>query len=486
LIIKKEKFIMANNIQAEYLLTIQPTGNLLMKTYSKKPAFICSKMTMIKSVLWAFLVALIIGGCSSENGNQENYSLYAPSISTLMYLLNESGEVVYQWPSEYFAGQSAFLQDDGSIIRAGAINNVDPDNRFVKGYTDSGNSTFQVGGIVERISKEGEVVWSFEHYSDDFAPHHVVTVMPNGNLLMPLWRYYTEEECIALGRNPENLTSGGLWIDSIIEVKPVGNNSGEIVWEWNSVDHMTQDFDPTKANFGILANNPGKIDINYGNGLNIPEDFMHVNSAYYIEEFDQIVFSTYHYSELWVIDHSTTTEEAAGNTGGKYGKGGDLLYRWGNPYVYGRGDADVFLLSAVHDPKWVSEEGRFIMYDNNIFDPTRGLMGGNSMVVEIEPPITSDGSYILGENGVYGPEQPIVASDLGVAAGSVGTAHRLDDGRTLSCDCTNSLAIWLDTGGAVIETRDFFDEAMVDSDDDQVFRLVSYPRNNPGVKALQF
>jgi hypothetical protein len=126
------------------------------------------------------------------------------------------------------------------------------------------------------------------------------------------------------------------------------------------------------------------------------------------------------------------------------------------------------------------------MYDNNIFDPTRGLMGGNSLVVEIEPPITPDGSYILWDNGVYGPAQPIMASDLGVAAGSVGTAQRLDDGRTFSCDCTNSIAIWLDTEGNVTETRDFFDEAMVDSDDDQVFRLVSYPNNSPGVKTLQF
>jgi len=436
-------------------------------------------------ILIAIIPFLITGGCSSGGSDNENFVLYMPSSSTETYLIDSSSTVVYQWPSEYFAGQSAFLQEDGSIIRAGSINNVAPDNRFVKNYTDAGNTTFQIGGIVERISKEGEVVWTFEYYSDDYAPHHVVTVMPNGNLLMPLWRYYTEVECIALGRNPNRLTSGGLWIDSIIEVRPTGDNGGEIVWEWNAADHLIQNFDPTKANFGSLAENPGRIDINYGSGLNIPEDFMHVNSAYYIEELDQIVFTTYHYSELWVIDHSTTTEEAAGSTGGRYGRGGELLYRWGNPYVYGRGDADAFLLSAVHDPKWVAEDGTFIMYDNNIADPTRGLEGGNSMVVEIEPPMTPDGNYVLGADGVYGPAETVLAADLGVAASSVGTAQRLSDGGTLSCDCTNSLAIWLDADGNVTSTDYLYDDAMEDADTDQVFRLVNYTGDYEGIRALQ-
>jgi hypothetical protein len=159
---------------------------------------------------------------------------------------------------------------------------VAPDNRFVAGYREGHNDAFNVGGIIERITKDSEVAWSFEYYSDDYAPHHVVTVMPNGNLLLPVWRYHSQEEAIELGRDPRHLSSGGLWLESLIELRPTAD-SAEIVWEWYISDHLIQDFDATKANYGQLKDYPGRIDINWGRGYNIPEDFIHVNSAFYLE-----------------------------------------------------------------------------------------------------------------------------------------------------------------------------------------------------------
>ena len=408
--------------------------------------------------------------------------LYPPSELTTTYLVDASNQPLFQWESEYKAGQSAFLLDDGSILRAGSINDVAPDNRFVAAYRDGHNETFQIGGIVERISKDSEVVWSFEDYSDDHAPHHVVTVMPNGNLLFPVWRYHTRDEALELGRDPKHVSTGGLWIDSLVEVRPTADGA-EVVWEWRASDHLVQDFDETKENYGQLTEHPGRIDINWGRGYNVPEDFMHVNSAFYIEELDQIVMTSYHYSELWVIDHSTTTEQAAGSTGGRYGRGGDLLYRWGNPWVYGHDDTDQFLLSAVHDPKWVSEKRHFIMFDNNIADSRRGIEGGDSMVVEIAPPIQPDGSYTM-TGGVYGPSQPVMAADLGVQATSVGTAQRMVDGNTLSCDCPASETIWVDASGDVISTAQIWENTTGDGDNTQVFRLVGYSKTDPGVLAL--
>ncbi len=465
-----------------------------MKSTSSSPqdrVFTAGAPFRILSLLVAVLV-LLSSGCGSsdeqgEAGNDQTAEdpsvvvepdeliLYTPGNFTTTYLVDAGNQPVYQWASKYQAGQSAFLLDDGSILRPGSINEVAPDNRFVTAYRKGHNDTFQIGGILERISKESEVMWSYESYDDDHAPHHVVTVMPSGNLLFPVWRYHTKDQALDLGRDPKHLTSGGLWIESLVELRPT-EDGGEIVWEWKAADHLVQDFDETKSNYGDLTEHPGKIDINYGKGFNIPEDFMHVNSAFYIEEHDQIVMSSYHYSELWVIDHSTTTDQAAGSTEGRYGKGGDLLYRWGNPAVYGHDDTDQLVLSAVHDPKWLSDSRHFIMYDNNVGN-------GNSMMVEIAPPIQPNGSYIL-KGDVYGPSQPVLAADLGVTATSVGTAQRMADGNTLSCDCTASEVIWLDPDGAVISTSPIWQNTTGDGDQTQVFRLVGYAQDHPGVKAL--
>ena len=47
--------------------------------------------------------------------------------------------------------------------------------------------------------------------------------------------------------------------DSLIEIKPMGKTGGEVVWEWHLWDHLIQDADKDKANFGDVGAHPERV-----------------------------------------------------------------------------------------------------------------------------------------------------------------------------------------------------------------------------------
>ena len=161
---------------------------------------------------------------------------------------------------------------------------------------------------------------------------------------------------------------------------------------------------------------------------------MHVNAVNYNAALDQIVMSVPRFNEIWVIDHSTTTEEAAGHTGGRSGRGGDLLYRWGNPRVYGRGDEAARRLGFQHDVRWVPEDmpggGHLTLFNNNIEDPD----GDYSAVFELVPPTVGAGRYVVPDAGPFGPEEPtwsyVAPTRTAFFSTFISGAHRLANGHT--------------------------------------------------------
>ena len=266
----------------------------------------------------------------------EGQILYAPMYQTTTYLREYTGTVNHTWPSSYWPGVMVRWFGDGAIIRT-----------IRAGVGPGGGGA---GGGVQKILWDGTIVWDFRYNTNGRLTHHDLKILPNGNVLLIAWETKTRTECINAGRNPNLVGSMGLMPDHIIEVQPTGPSSGEIVWEWHVWDHLIQDYDPSKANYGVVADHPELVDINFVTSSQ--QDLMHTNSIDYNEELDQILISVRYYSEIWVIDHSTTTEEAAGHTGGKYGKGGDLLYRWGNPRAYKRGTTSDRKLFEQHDATW--------------------------------------------------------------------------------------------------------------------------------------
>jgi hypothetical protein len=266
---------------------------------------------------------------------------------------------------------------------------------------------------------------------------------------MIAWEYVSADDAIAAGRDPAFL-GDALWPDHIIEVEPAGASDGSIIWEWHAWDHLIQDFDETKENYGIVADHPELIDLNYPRTA--AADWLHFNSVAYNEELDQIVISSPRFGELWIIDHSTTTEEAAGHTGGARGRGGDLLYRWGNPQSYGRGTADDQKLFFQHDPDWIPDRspgaGNILLFNNGNGRPE----GSYSSVEEIVTTVDANGDYPMPPAGLpHGPAEAwwtyTATPEEDFYSGAVSGAQRLPNGNTLICEGMSGRLFEVDSNG---------------------------------------
>jgi len=172
-------------------------------------------------------------------------------------------------------------------------------------------------------------------------------------------------------------------------------------------------------------------------------DVYHVNAITYNAEMNQIAFSSPALNEIFIIDHSTTTKQAAGHTGGRWGKGGDFLYRWGNPQNYHRGDSTNRKLFGQHDVRWIEKgkpgAGNLTVFNNHPpGDPDGSIMNSAvnnySTVYEITPPIDINGKYVIEKNKSYGPEKPVwvyIAPDtLSFYSSFISGAHRMNNGNT--------------------------------------------------------
>ncbi len=232
-----------------------------------------------------------------------------------VYLMDKTTTIVHEWNlNGKRLGNDAFLLNDGKLL---AVLESDSPEITLGGF----------GGVLAILDKDGTVEWSYEYSNEDHIAHHDSEILPNGNILFLSWEKKSVDEA-----NNAGFSEGTEVIyDAVLEVNP---NTNEIVWQWHMWDHLVQEFDDTKLNFGDVASNPQLIDLNYLEVKNPQGDISHANGIAYDAEKDLIYISANFYSEIWVIDHSTTTEQATSDTGGNFNKGGDLVYRFGNPTAY--------------------------------------------------------------------------------------------------------------------------------------------------------
>ncbi len=356
--------------------------------------FSFNPLIMKHSIVTVILLALFLAGhCQQTVGLfhtsdsvYNGYVLFGPARTETTYLIDNCGDLQYTWNSAYRAGGSVQLLENGQLIRSCVFDNGSP------------ISAGGAGGRLEAIRPDQLLAWELNLSNDSIRQHHDFEPLPNGNILTIIWELKSEAEAIAMGRDTAIIGGSGLWPEYIIEYDP---DNDTIVWEWHAWDHIVQDRDSTKPNYGLVSDHPELFDLNYTSNGSHP-DWQHFNSIAYNATLDQILLSSPFFNEIYIIDHSTTTAEAAGHTGGASGMGGDILWRWGNPQAYGVGDSTDQRLFFQHDAHWIPagspDAGNIIVFNNG-----RNRTPVEHSSVDILNPVEL-GSYQIGSSGSFLPD----------------------------------------------------------------------------------
>ena len=322
----------------------------------------------------------------------DGYNLLYPHNQPNVYLLNNCGEIVHVWEDDdnFRPGNTAYLLPDGRLVKTKRNADISGDPIWAGGG----------GATVEIRDWDNNLEWSFTRNDEFERLHHDIAITEDNTILMIVWENKTEAEAIQAGRDPNLLPDGELWPDKIIEVDPA---TDEIIWEWHVWDHLIQDIDDTKDNYGVVEDHPEKVDINYDTSDGA-DDWMHSNALDYHQANNQVILSVPTFSEVWVIDHSTDTQEAAGSTGGLGGVGGDLMYRFGNPLAYRKGTVEDQILFYQHDIHWIDD---FIEQVDPYYDKMavfNNRVGADFSTAEIftAPFDMYEWSYFQ-DNGLWGP-----------------------------------------------------------------------------------
>ena len=386
-----------------------------------------SKLIYTKLSVIAFLLLFTQYSNAQQWGN---YTLYSVSNSTAAYLIDTNSTVYNTWTfgSSARTGYSSYLLPGGDLVRT---------------VSRSGNS-FNGGGMTGQFQKydfAGNLTWDFVYSTSTYCMHHDICPLPNGNVLLIAYESKTAAEATAAGSSSNII----IWSEKIVEVQQTVPTTGNIVWAWHLWDHLVQDVDPAKANYQTsIVDHPELLNINY----QTQRDWIHMNGIDYNPMLNQIVVSSHNLDQWFVIDHSTTTAEAATHSGGNSGKGGDFLDRYGNPDSYNAAGSTV--LNVTHDAHWIPEgvpNAGYIVGFNN-----RGVSNNQSSVDQINPPLNVY-NYDITPGQAYLPLNYDLRHACNGYSSNMGNSQQLPNGNMLVCMATSGLIYETDPAGTTIWSK---------------------------------
>lgn len=302
-----------------------------------------------------------LGLLAKASGSFDGYTLVAPQEATSTYLIDMDGNVVNEWLSDYGCFYAELLPN-GNLVRHSTLPDV---------YPSFGGQA----GLIEEFDWSGKKVWEYKSYiPGEEVSHHTFEVMPNGNILLLVWKKRSYEEALTKGLDPnlpgrtlfkDGLKVGkqmvdGIWPDVVREIE---HGTGKVVWEWDAWDHVGTGPDQLDINKYI----PPVISRSWAG-----PDWTHFNGVAYNPATNEVAITSRNMAEVYLIDY-------------KSDKG--FKYRWGNPANYGAGKAPAGYaddgdqkLFGPHAPDWTAD-GTLSILDNGHSRPS----GNYTRAVELDP-----------------------------------------------------------------------------------------------------
>jgi hypothetical protein len=275
-------------------------------------------MIAFKTSLWLLFLLLVNVAVHLPAEDPSDVCILAvPTYGKEAVLLDGNGKLVKVWRGEHTNAGGARILPDGALLH---LISMPPERPFISGGV--------TGGGVEILNPDGSVRWQFWNSVTHHMAFGDAIMLPNGNVLTPILEWKTKEEAMAAGRDEKTLSDRGLLVPGLMEVTPSGKNAGVPVWRWSLWNHVFQSRHPALPNYSFPKPIEGCIDI----------DSVATSSRLWLSpfriEFDAInnlvLLSVRELGEVWVIDHSTSTEIATKDEGGKHGRGGRILQRIGS------------------------------------------------------------------------------------------------------------------------------------------------------------
>jgi hypothetical protein len=428
------------------------------------------KTASVSTIVFVLLTAFFTNASALTDG----YILYGAYASKNTVLIDKDGKAVKKWTTTSLNGYSCYLLPNGNLLWSGQATGMAPQNAQPK------------NGIISEIDSTNKTVWTYTLCNDTMVLHHDMKPMPNGHILAMSFHFVLKAAAVSAGIDSSLMTgtgsSKGAMCEKIVEIDPTAAKGKEIVWEWRLLDHIV----PKDQ----AVSHPEKISGGAVTSLWVGQ-WMHCNGIDYNPDKDLIVFSSRLLSECYVIDHSTTTQEAKGSTGGKYAKGGDLLYRWGNPANYGASGA--YTIDCLHSTTWIPKgypgAGDIMFFHNNQQGPTKNEQ---SQIIQIKPPLDDKGNFVRESGKPFGPTQPTwkYAPSSDFYSRFMSSAMRMPSGNTIGHETypsknippdgtqlnTNSIIREVDSAGTIVWKYTVAEG--------NVSKIMYYPSSYAGVQRL--